>query len=308
MQRLLITGVDTVVGSNLALALADRFDVFGLPTNLPCKDGAASWVEPRDTAVQLTRSICEAHPQWVIHCSDLSTNSWDLHAPHIAHSAAVETAGHVAELSASLAARLTVIVSDGSFSGPRVFHEENSTDWSSDPIAARIAQVERLCSGPHTLIVRTHAYGWSPSSQQPCFAEQLVTALSGGAEIRAPGMHYATPILASDLADLLVGCLQRQLTGTVHLSGAERTNQFRFACELAKSLGMASPRVKQLASDDLVPATETSLRTHRTDELQGIRLPLLREGLERFAAQHRSGWQQKCGWRPCPAALIAQAA
>jgi dTDP-4-dehydrorhamnose reductase len=308
MQRLLITGVDTIIGSNLALALADRFDVFGLPTVHSACDVAAPWAESRDTTVQLTRSICEAHPQWVIHCSELSTSSWDLHTPHLADALSFETAGHVAELTASVGARLTVIVSDGLFSGPRVFHDEASTDWSSDPIAARIAQMERCCSGPNSLVVRTHAYGWSPNAQQPGFAEQLIAALDGGAEVHAPGTHYATPILASDLADLLVACFTRRLTGTVHLSGAERTNQYRFACELARSLGMISPRVKQLGSDRMCSATETSLQTHRLEDLRGIRLPMLRDGLERFAAQYRTGWRQKCGWRAVNTALVAQAA
>ena len=309
MQRLFITGVDHTVGSNLALALADRFDVFGVPLSHSACWGPEHRGSSTDDTVQLTRAICEAHPQWVIHCSGLSTNAWDLHGPRVVDGCCVDTARHLAELTQSIGARLTVVVSDALFAGPTAFHDEASLAWSPEPFAGRIRQVEQTCAGPHSLVVRTHAYGWSANPpQQHSFAEQLISALSAGAEIHTPGTHYASPILTTDLADLLVECLYRQLTGTIHLGGAERTNQYHFACELAKSLGVSAPRVKRLRTDDAESVSETSLRTGRGPEMHGIKLPLLREGLDRFAVQYRDGWGQRCGWRSVTPSLLQHAA
>ena len=303
MQRLLITGIDNIVGSNLALALADRFDVFGLPTTSP-----SHWADDCGSAhdvVQLTRAICEARPHRVIHCSQLSINQWDQDSIALSNGAdrcEREIAGHLIELTQSIGAQLTAVLSDAVFVGPTTYHNERSTDWASGSLGQRIREVEELCLASDALVVRTHVYGWSPGDSQQSFAERLLGALSDGVEIRADGTRYASPILAADLADLLAQAFSHEISGLVHLSGAERTNQYRFACELASALNVAAPRVSEIAKV-AASESETSLRSMRGSEIPGMKLPLLRDGLTRFVEQARADWRKRCGWQTAQAGL-----
>ena len=115
------------------------------------------------------------------------------------------------------------------------------------------------------------------------------------------GQRYATPILAADLAELLLRAAERNLNGLYHLSGAERTNPFRLASELAAILGLSMPRNPGV---HLTPPTdngwllETSLDSRRARRALGMPLPMLREGLERFAQQQAAGRTQQLAQQP----------
>src|SRR5262249_37063394 len=106
------------------------------------------------------------------------------------------------------------------------------------------------------------------------------------------GVRYATPILATDLAELLEKAFELNLHGLYHITGAERTNAHRFVNELAAALGLdgmrltTAPPGAQASAD----ACETSLNTRQARRDLAHAMPLLREGLERFAAQAVNGY------------------
>ena len=112
----------------------------------------------------------------------------------------------------------------------------------------------------------------------------------------ADGRCYATPILASDLADLLWPAYELRLSGLYHLAGAERTSAFRFVVELAAALGIEKPWGSQrLSLPDSAWHEETSLNSRRARRVLERATPLLGEGLRRFAEQAENGWRQR--WR-----------
>ena len=108
MDRLLITDVKGFMGAGLAAALADRFEVL---------DGKSSTNETWQADLR------DAAPQWIIHCGPLARSSWDtspLTGEQAADLAALATAAREADC------RLTVLSTDAVFTGPRLFHAEDS--------------------------------------------------------------------------------------------------------------------------------------------------------------------------------------
>ena len=142
MERLLITGVDRVLGGNLALALADRYEVLGVYEERAVSTGALC-----TTACEMNHQgavrhlIDEWRPRAIIHCGPLSASSWD--GPADLECAAHEprVAAHLAQLAGEFEARLTVFSSDVVFAGPRMYHEE---DWPAANPAPRAAQVREM--------------------------------------------------------------------------------------------------------------------------------------------------------------------
>lgn len=312
-EKLLVTGVDGIVGANLALSLGDRCEVVGLyqahPVFLPgCT--TARW-QPAHPA-QWSDLIRREGPQWIIHCGPLARGSWDVPKQPPDGQQEARTCTLLARVSARMGSRLTVISSDAVFAGPRLFHDEKAPPSSRQPFARAVRRAEEALEATGALVVRTHAYGWSPAGGLPGFAERVwETLIEGGSAYYDPDRH-ATPIPASSLAELLWLAYRRGLQGRYHISGAERTSEYRFAVELAAAFGLGSADAPtEEGRPDRGPPDhlhETSLCTRRARRELGRPMPMLREGLNCFAQQAANGSRarlQCCVPRP---AVTADAA
>jgi len=308
VPRVLVTGVEGVVGGNIALWLARRAEVLGLYEGYQVAWSACRldrWDPARPAMIRrLVRGVC---PNWIIHCGPLAVGSWDLPEDFRSlqefgnlpqdfgslRAREIAVCGELLEAAAHLGASLTVVLTDAVFSGPRMFHGEQSPATGQGPLAAAARDVERLLEGRGALVVRTHAYGWGSNTAEPTFAERVWMALAEGLPCPLDCHRYATPILASDLAEMLWLAYHRGLRGLYHIAGAERASAFRFAHELAGLVGLPMPeqagekpwRAVSLAGG----VWETSLDTRRARQALGRPMPMLREGLARFVAQVRDG-------------------
>jgi dTDP-4-dehydrorhamnose reductase len=297
VERLLVTGIDYPLGCNLALQLADRCEVLGLHNQQAVESSwfrTARWDSSNHAA--LKDLVHEWQPQWIVHCGPLSRSSWDSAAVSLPADQEPQVVAHWAKLAADLAARLTVISSDVVFAGPRMFHEESGTPTSPSPSAAQVRDMERALESTGALVVRTHAYGWSPLEAHAGFSERAFEALRSGVSWPANGRRHATPILATDLAELLLRAYETRLQGLYHLAGAERTSPSGLVSELAALLGFQLPSIRPetpgLRSTPWLD--ETSLNSKRARRALEMSTPMLREGLDRFAEQAHNGWRDRC--------------
>jgi dTDP-4-dehydrorhamnose reductase len=290
---LLVTGIDTLAGANLALALADRCEVLGLYDRCALASGivpTACW--RGDDPAALAAHVEGWQPHWIIHCGPLAASSWDEPPGESAARREPAVASRLAELSEAWGSRLTVISSDVVFAGPRMFHDESAPTTGPAARAASVQALERAVEGREALVVRTHVYGWSFNPQRAGFAGRMFEALESRTPLALDGRRHATPILATDLAELLWRAFETRLHGLYHLAGAERTSPRRFVLELADAMHVALPA---WASDDLSAASwpdETSLSSKRARRMLAAATPMLREGLNRFVAQAANGWRE----------------
>ena len=286
MDKLLVTGVEGMLGSNVAAMLAERCEVVGVSHTAvaaPYRVLAFNPADPLELA-----AIAEAEsPRGLIHCGPLARASWDAaDAPPPDAECESHAAASLAAAARRCGARLAVVLTDAVFAGPRLFHPESSTPTAAGPFAAAARAVEQALAETDALIVRTHAYGWAPQSAEPNYAERFWQRLSQGETCDADAQRHATPILATDLAVLVYRALRARLQGLIHITGAERTSPFRFAAELALAGNFAGRLVRVSDAAPRRPhADETSLNTHRVRRELETPLPLLREGLARFVEQ-----------------------
>jgi dTDP-4-dehydrorhamnose reductase len=298
MEKLLVVGVDTTLGANLALTSADRCEVLGVSSHHPlaCDSFAVEHVRHGDIDA-LTRLADEFRPSWILHCGSLSASSWDLPVADPAWERESQIVRTLLNSARAQDARLTVVLTDAVFTGPRMFHDESSPTVSRHPAAAHALAIEHMLADTIALVVRTHAYGWAPASTEPGTAERIWQALSTGAGAAPDGRRYATPILASDLAELLHRACQLNLQGLLHLTGAERTSPFRMATEMAAACGLPAPRghmgLVDTPADGADWLSETSLSSRRGRRILESAMPMLREGLQRFAEQAHNGWRER---------------
>ncbi len=290
--RLIVTGVEAALGANLALSLSERFSVLGLHQ---CRtislDNCRTAAWRPDDAADWKATMDRESPRWIIHCGPLARSSWDVlrEIPDGAREGRLWAA--LAGLADALKARLTVLTTDAVFAGPRMFHAEQSPAASRRPLGRAAVEAERyLGELPQVLLARTHGYGWSPPGGEDGLVERVWASLVSGDREPLEVDRHATPILAADLAELLLDAYHRRLTGLYHVAGAERTTPYHFARQLARAFGLAAdfPAAGEAGSLD-----ETSLATRRARQALGRPMPMLREGLEGLIRQARDGYRSR---------------
>lgn len=297
MDRLFVSGIDSLVGANLAVVASSYFPVTGLALS------TCGWNEGPELSASLrhlNRRIVQERPTWVVHCGPLATGSWEsgLGAEDLAPEA--ERVARLLRASRQAGARLVVVSTDAVFAGPRLFHTEDERPAAPSPRGRAARAIEELALGQQALVIRTQAYGWSSPGGISSFAERVWEAIHDGRRCLVDGQSHATPLLATDLAEMLCRALRTDLRGLYHVAGAERTSPHRFAVELAQACGGTWPADfnRPLHHDTLVmgePATrpEMGLHTGRVRRDLHVTLPLLRDGLARFVAQEHDGHREK---------------
>jgi dTDP-4-dehydrorhamnose reductase len=252
---------------------------------------------PLDCLPSAIERIRSTRPEWVVYCGQAAASSWD--QPTLSCGDEVGQVAQLAQVVTEAGARLAVISSDRVFAGPRMFHDESEP--VSDAAHARyLHSIEQAALAVDTatqrvLVVRTNAIGWTVGGDS--FAERIWRALDDGQSIELSTTAFATPILASDLAELLLRCFRARLSGIVHVGGAERTNPFRFGQELAVAAGFEAQLVKARGvepdDENAVLSRETSLGSRLVRRELDVSLPLLRETVARFADQATNGYRHQ---------------
>lgn len=291
MKTFLIVGVETVVGANLAASWSQHARVIGLSAgsgiSLPGCERASL---EQSSAEGIGQCLPQTRATHVVFCGAAARSTWE--------PAGQSFANTDAELWAAAAAQaelhFTMISSDAVFTGPWMFHDENCATLCPSAEATEIrhseTRVREVCA--KSLIVRTNAFGWSPSGERG-WVESVLSALEHNRTLELDPICHGTPILASDLADYLAPALEDELTGVFHIAGAERVSPYQFAKQLASAFELGTPTARTIRELATRPTGfgrgEASLQTRRFRTEYDCSMPMLSEGLARLVEQHRSG-------------------
>lgn len=294
MKTMLVVGVETVAGANLAIEFASSHRVVGL-SSVPGVSLAGCSVHSIKThdPVSVKNWLQQERPTHIVFSGQAAQSCWDeCPSPAIENKAAATWAKAAAEQGISF----TLLSSDGVFTGPWLSHfEDDDEHYCATPEAQAIRQTEEavVAACPDALIVRTHVFGWSPLTSAPSYAERLLSQLENNEELSIDSLRHASPILASDLAKLLREAFDGEVTGLLHIAGGERTNPYQFAELLAEAAGLPRPvfdwieELTDVATD--FGTGETTLNCSQARDLLEQPMPLLVDGVNQLIAQRRNG-------------------
>lgn len=292
MNTILVVGVDTTVGANGAARLAEQSRVVGLSASEPLEiEGCESHSLPPDAPAQSW--LRKIQPDHILYCGAESRSCWDPDTPTYLSAESVESAAQWAAAAHAAGCAFTMISSDAVFTGPWIFHDEESLAACRSAPAGFIRDAEkrvRECC-PAALVVRTNAFGWSPGRRRG-WIEGLLDAIEQRHSVECDCIRHATPILATDLAEILDRAWQERLSGVYHIAGAERVSPMQFAQRLADQFDLPWLTVRREQSLVERPqgfgAGETSLQTKKIRKALCVAMPMLSEGLARLSRQRHA--------------------
>lgn len=295
MTNVLIAGIEGAVGAGLASVLRQTHQVTGL-SNRPGINIADCRIVQTTThdEASIQRLIQAERPDWIIFCGSASRSSWN--SPAVQKSAINDSCAiDWCKAAASSDIDFCMISSDAIFKGPWMLHQEDDEHYCNTPQAEQLRQIESavLESNEEALIVRTNSFGWSPDASCPEFVETLLDSLDGGMPIDLDFLRYSSPILATDLARMVLKAHTEELRGVLHIAGSERINPYQFAERVAEKADLAPPEFPEQTILE-GPVTgygkgETTLNCQLATELLGVRMPLIDDGIGQFLKQAEDG-------------------
>jgi dTDP-4-dehydrorhamnose reductase len=295
VDKFLVVGVDTVAGANLAVTFAKQHHV----STWSSRDGHdlpnCHALDPADAPRAI---VAKCRPDWVIYCGPAARSSWDPAAKAMITDDAVAAAHEWALAAAESGSRLCMISSDALFAGPWMFHDEESHalcgSYQSQVIRAAELQIQEHC--PEALIIRTNVFGWSPE-QGAGWIETILAEIETKRIVQQDHIRHATPILATDLAEIIQRACQEKLSGMYHVGGAERVSPLKFAQRLADLFDLPWLAMRRETSLNETPQGfgegECSLQTKKIRKDLCVAMPLLSEGLARLSEQASSGFRDQ---------------
>lgn len=292
MDALLVAGADTMVGANFAAQLADRYRIVATSRQKPLLsncDGIECRTGEKVVPAQLLKEI---RPQRLVYCGPAAVCAWDSSRRPVAQD--VPTAEAWFQAAKDAGVLVTLVSSDAVFTGPWMFHAENSQSVCPSPEAVCLRNIEQLAETllPESLIVRTNAFGWGSR-----WLESLLTDLESGAACQLDCVRHASPILVNDLIDIVVKSWGAGLAGVYHIGGAERVNPMAFAQRLAAEFNFRIPRPQSTESltdrSTGYGCSETSLQTRKIRRALSAAVPLVSEGLRRLKVLSLTGYRDQ---------------
>ncbi len=299
MDSILVVGVDGVVGANCAAILSAAYPVLGVARTQLRTDFCPVEVVDEISADFAAELVREEAPTRILYCGAGADSCWGDAGPG---SHEVQDVQAWLQAATASSAAFTLISSDAVFTGPWMFHAENSQSFCKTPEAQTLQQIEHLVmtQRPDALVIRTHAFGWEPAitaHRATAWMESVLASLLTASTPRLDHVRHASPILATDLAHVIEKAWSAGLVGVYHVAGAERANPVQFAQRLAHQfgLGFAPTQYRESLTDPALGfgRGETSLQTRKIRRALGLGLPLLSEGLERLFEQSLNGYRTR---------------
>lgn len=275
-MNVLVTGAGGMLAQELLPALdAGGHAVVGLTrAQLDVTDAAA---------VRL--AVMTAKPDWVCHLA--AYTDVDGCERNEAHALRVngEGAGHAASAAAAVGAAVLAISTDYVFAGDDATPRRETDDvgplsaYGRSKLAGELAV--RAAHARHVLVRTAWLYGKGGRN----FVDTIRERALGGHPLKVVDDQRGAPTWTHDLAEALVGLMERGATGTFHATNEGSCTWHEFAREICRLSGADVP-VARISSAELArPARRPAfsvLDTSRLAQVLGRQLPPWRDALARY--------------------------
>jgi dTDP-4-dehydrorhamnose reductase len=242
-------------------------------------------------SAEVERAFARVSPDAVLNCAAWTdVDGAESHGEQ-AHAINADGAGNLARASAAAGVRLVHVSSDYVFDGeaprdragePRPYVESDPTGPRSVYGASKLAGEQQVlaASRRHTVVRSAWLFGLGGRN----FAETMLRLAGEREEVQVVSDQVGCPTWTGHLAPALLGLIEREVSGLVHLAGGGHVSWNGYAREIFRQAELAC-RVEEASSEQMArPAPRpawSALESERDDVLP---LPPWQDGLAGYLA------------------------
>jgi dTDP-4-dehydrorhamnose reductase len=296
MKKILVTGSSGLLGLNLSLSLAGKYEVVGIIHRDELK-GAPFLVIVTDLSWdhEAEKIIERFHPDMIIHTAAMANVDICESKPQRAQQVNAVLPGTLAQLSQKHSIPLLHISTDAVFDG-----EEG--DYSECDAANPISVYSRTKyegeqnvahENPGAIIARVNFFGWSLRGDRS-LAEFFAYKLLSNEPVNGFMDVFFCTLHVSQLISVLMEMLEKGLSGLYHVVSQTGMSKYDFGVSISRQFGIKEDLVKPISVKEAGLKAPRSLNlklnTQKLAGALGHELPTQVEGLRLFHNQYNEGW------------------
>ena len=298
-MKTLVTGASGLLGLNLSLQMQSKHTIIGVDrqklANTPFNIIKADLLD----LDAIPRILDESKPDALIHCAaNALVDACELH-PDSTHTLNAVLPGRLASACLERDIRILHISTDAVFDGTKegIYTEEDATNplgvYAQTKLDGEKAVLE---ANPDAAVARVNFFGWSLSGTRS-LSEFFVNNLGAGKNVNGFDDVYFCPMFVGDLADTLVGMLEKNLSGVYHVVGSRAITKYDFGRAIAEQFGFDAGLIKPISVSDAGLTAKRSqnlrLSINKLSTDLGREIPNFSTGLAKFYTQYQQGYPQK---------------
>ncbi len=236
---------------------------------------------------RVTSTMETINPEIVFHAAELSNVDYcETHSLE-AWAANVEGTDNIARAAKRTGAKLIYISTDSVFNGEKGTYREEDLTHPLNVYASTKLEGEKkvMHYAPGSIVVRTAYYGWNLHAGSSS-AESIVLSLRQGKALTMFTDTVSSPVLADNLAEVLLEVGTSHSTGIFHIGAPDKCSQYQFGLELACQFGFRSELIhpSNLAESKLMGRRGKDLSLDSSKVRGATKTPILglRDGIARF--------------------------
>jgi dTDP-4-dehydrorhamnose reductase len=284
---ILVTGATGILGASVILrAIELQKRVLGISRHNSLNVPYIQCLDLQD--FECTRTfVLNLRPSAIIHCAATTDVDYSESHPDEAHENNVHVSTFLADLASEINARFMQISTDSVFDGHKGHYSETDTPSPLNVYARTklLAEQGVTHAHPRPLIVRVNFYGWNIYGMKG-LAQWILGQLSQGKTLNGFTDVFFCPLMANDLAEILLSMQDCGFVGIYHVVGSERISKYEFASRLATAFDFDPDQIIPSSIDDAnlraARPRDTSLQTEKVSRAIGRPMPSVASGIQKF--------------------------
>jgi dTDP-4-dehydrorhamnose reductase len=235
--------------------------------------------------------LAQLEPEAVVNCAAWTDVDGAEDRPEAALSVNGEGAGHLARAAAATGVPMVHVSTDYVFSGdaPRDEVGRPRPYVESDPTGPKtvygqtklIGEREVLAASPRHVLART---AWLFGVGGRNFAETMIALAADREEVKVVDDQVGCPTWTGHLAPALLGLIERDVRGVVHLAGSGTVSWNGFAAEIFRQAELTCAALPATSAEMARPAPRPLWSALESEREEVLPLPPWQDGLAGFLA------------------------
>ena len=298
-MRILVTGASGLLGLNLSLKIHTLHEITGVDraslANTPFPIIKTDLLD----SDAIPRILDKSQPDALIHCAaNANLDACELDPSNAATLNAV-LPGQLASACLDRNIHFLHISTDAVFDGTKegIYTEDDAPNPLGVYAQTKLdGEYAVLDANPNAAVARVNFFGWSLSGTRS-LSEFFVNNLSAGKQVNGFDDVYFCPLFVGDLAETLLGALEKSLSGLYHAVGSRAITKYAFGQAIAEEFGFDAGLIHPISVSDsgLTAKRSQNLRlaVHKLSTALGRDIPDFSTGLAQFYTQYQQDYPQK---------------
>ena len=304
--RLLVTGANGLLGSNLVLSYKSHFEIYGTSLHAPPAQFQGHEFFPLDlTEFELVNQLLAfIKPHFVIHTAALTDVDFCEQNPKMANLVNQKVTAHIAQQCKNLRSKLVFISSDAVYDSGLPTRRNSETaevkaqNYYTETKLWAEREIQDILSD--SLIIRTCLYGWNLQNKMS-FSEFILDAILRNKRIQLFEDVFFSPTLVNDLADALKQLMELNSSGIFNIGASDFLSKYHFGLKLAEIFKLSSQSIEStsIIKKNLSARRPMNPSTDITKLCQSLnrQMPTVHEGLVRFRNALGNGYLENLSQR-----------